>query len=99
MPQGNTILQEAIEKHGEEKVINLLRNLEPEYQELNLPAKYQLKQVVRLVFNPQSPLTATVRSVHFFPNVAKYDVDIWVGKGGNDSTRIYNVDETFIEPA
>lgn len=67
---------------------------------IELPSQLQVKQVVKVKFTDEMlPLTATVTGVHFYIGKVKYDLAIWVGDGGNDETRIYNVDSVFVSPA
>jgi len=94
-----TNLQEALDYFQEEKLLQILNDIAKQKQELNLPSQFHHQQVVKLTFDPEHPLIATVRAVHFFIDKVKYDLDVWVGKGGNDSTRIYNVDSVFVEAA
>lgn len=66
---------------------------------MELPSALQVNQVVKVKFTEEMlPLTATVRGVHFYIGKVKYDLALWVGEGGNDETRIYNVDSVYVTP-
>lgn len=71
------------------------------------------RQVAQLMFTPEMPpITATIRGIHTYGNVIKYDLDLWLYDGSADSegyidedtgvkvlqkrTRIYNVDSSFV---
>jgi hypothetical protein len=65
-----------------------------------LPSRYQLLQVVNVrLCKTDTPLTATVRGVHFYPGKVKYDLGVWSTDDTNTETRIYNVDSIFVEDA
>lgn len=68
--------------------------------EIILPSQFQPNQVVQVQFKKDdTPITATVRGVHFYPGKVKYDLGLWLGDGSVDDpeieTRIYNVDSEF----
>jgi sRNA-binding regulator protein Hfq len=70
-----------------------LENLQPATP--NTPEFYN-KQVVSFRLNGTSH-NATVRAVHQHENKVRYDLDIWLEEsGGNQSTRIHNVDSDLI---
>ena len=75
------------------------------------PLEY--RQVAKLMFTPQmEPINVTIRGIHNYGDVFKYDLDLWLGDGDADGegyedldtgikklqkrTRIYNVDQTFL---
>lgn len=74
------------------------------------------RQVVRLQFMPaMEPILATIRGIHSYGDVYKYDLDLWLSDGTADDegyadldtgikklqkrSRIYNVDESFCIPS
>ena len=67
------------------------------------PSLFELRQVVQVKFRKvDTPFTATIRGIHFYPGKVKYDLGLWLDDGGNseteanDQTRIYNVDSCFV---
>jgi len=77
---------------------------EYEKENLKLPSQLQPNQVCKLQFQKDdTPLTATVRGVHFYIGKVKYDLGLWLCDGSVDNpeyeTRIYNVDSIFCSPA
>jgi hypothetical protein len=66
---------------------------------IQLPSKFQPKQNVYVSFTDK-PMSAKVTAVHFFPDShtpdlrVKYDLEIKIAF--EESTRIYNIDETFL---
>jgi hypothetical protein len=62
-----------------------------------LPSQFQIRQVVKLCFDEKTKHTATVNAVHFYENKVKYDLSVWVGEGGNEITRVYNIDSFFVK--
>lgn len=81
-------------------------NLDSLSKEPIVPSKFQIRQVVTLSFPEQNAkLDATVRAVHFHGGIQnsdgnyareRYDLDVWIGEGGNSSTRLYNVDVNLL---
>lgn len=73
------------------------------------PLEY--RQGAKLVFTPEMPpIKVTVRGIHTYGEVIKYDLDLWLddedGEGYVDEetgikmlqkrTRIYNIDSSFV---
>lgn len=71
------------------------------------------RQVAQLMFHSEmSPINVTIRGVHNYGKVIKYDLDLWLGDGSADGegykdedtgilalqkrTRIYNIDSCFV---
>jgi hypothetical protein len=71
------------------------------------------RQVAKLMFTPDMPpITVTIRGLHMYGDVLKYDLDLWLGDGTADDdgyadndtgvktlqkrTRIYNIDASFV---
>jgi len=71
------------------------------------------RQVAHLKFTPEmNPITVTVRGIHTYGKVTKYDLDLWLNDGEHDAEgyideetgintlqkrhRIYNVDASFL---
>lgn len=71
------------------------------------------RQVAQLMFTSEMPpIHVTIRGVHNYGKVIKYDLDLWLGDGSADGegykdedtgiltlqkrTRIYNVDACFV---
>lgn len=66
-----------------------------------LPSLFQINEVGFLKFKTEhSPITCTVRGIHFYSSKVKYDLGLWMGDGTVDNpefeTRIYNVDSVFL---
>lgn len=75
------------------------------------PLEY--RQVAQLMFTSQmEPINVTVRGIHTYGDVIKYDLDLWLGDGSADGegyqdedtgikklqkrSRIYNVDASYV---
>lgn len=61
----------------------------------DLPSKVQVKESVKVLFKKEhTPMDGIIIGIHFLENKTKFDIELKLDD--NKTTRIYNVDSTFV---
>ena len=67
---------------------------------IQLPSMWQYGQVVHFRLDEaMPPYNATVKGIRFLKGKVKYDLDVWIGEGGNKVARLPNIDSAFVHDA
>ena len=65
---------------------------------MELPSRFQIGDLISFRFTEDAPkIPARVHAIHFTVGKVKYDVIVHIG--GDDYTRVYNLDSYFVDEA